>query len=600
MSQYDVLVCSGTACQSSKSDQLKKALELAVVEHGLGDQIRLVETGCMGPCEQGPVVRIMPEDTLYVKVQPEDAQEIVTEHLAHGRLVKRLLWIEEAPQSSDLPFFARQQKNVLANCGLIDPGQIEEYIDQGGYDGLKQVLNKLIPQEVIEEVKLSGLRGRGGAGFPTGKKWEFVRQSQGNVKYVVCNADEGDPGAFMDRAILEGDPHTVIEGMTIAAYAVGAQRGYVYVRAEYPLAIDRLNTALAQARERGLLGPHVLQTDFSFDIELRIGAGAFVCGEETALIASIEGRRGEPRPRPPFPAQAGLWGKPTLINNVETYANVRSILRNGAEWFRSIGTETSKGTKVFALAGQVCNTGLVEVPMGVTFRELIFDIGGGILSGGRFKAVQTGGPSGGCLPEELLDVPIDYESLGKHGAIMGSGGVIVLDQSSCMVDVAKYFLDFTAKESCGKCVPCRTGIPMMHDILERITEGSGTEEDLGRLRELAQLVRSSSLCGLGQTAPNPVLSTLRYFEDEYRAHIDEKYCPAGVCKNLAGVYLIDSDKCRACDLCRKACPTGAAQGTPGEGPYAINEASCIRCGACLEACPFEAVYVVSPGAKDGE
>ena len=597
MGRYDVLVCSGTACQSSKSVALKKALVQAVTESGQAAEVRFVETGCMGPCEQGPVVRIMPEDTLYVKVQPEDAQEIVHEHLVGGRVVPRLLWIEATPRPCDLPFFAHQRKNVLANCGLIDPCQIEEYIALGGYDALKQVLAEMPPQGVIEVIKDSGLRGRGGAGFPTGKKWEFVRESQGDTKYVVCNADEGDPGAFMDRAILEGDPHTVIEGMAIAAYAVGAQRGYVYVRAEYPLAIARVRTAVGQAREQGLLGPCVLQTDFSFDIELRIGAGAFVCGEETALIASIEGRRGEPRPRPPFPSQSGLWGRPTLINNVETYANVRSIIRNGAEWFRSIGTETSKGTKVFALAGQVCNTGLVEVPMGITLRELIFDIGGGVLSGKRFKAVQTGGPSGGCLPEALLDVPIDYESLSKHGAIMGSGGIIILDESSCMVNVARYFLDFTANESCGKCVPCRIGIPTMLGILDRITEGKGTADDLDRLRELAQLVRSSSLCGLGQTAPNPVLSTLRYFEGEYWAHIDEKYCPACVCKNLVGAYLIDSDKCRACDLCRKACPTEAAQGTPGEGPYKINEALCIRCGACLEACPFDAVRTGPPTAK---
>jgi len=592
MGQYDVLVCSGTACQSSQSVALKKALLQAATERGLGKEVRFIETGCMGPCEQGPVVRIMPEDTLYVRVQPEDAQEIVREHLVNGQTVQRLLWIEETPRPCDLPFFARQHKNVLANCGLIDPSRIEGYINRGGYDGLKQVLTEMTPQEVIEVIKDSGLRGRGGAGFPTGKKWEFVRESQGDMKYVVCNADEGDPGAFMDRAILEGDPHTVIEGMMIAAYAVGAQRGYVYVRAEYPLAIARLRTALGQAREQGLLGARALQTDFPFDIELRMGAGAFVCGEETALIASIEGRRGEPRPRPPFPSQSGLWGKPTLINNVETYANVRSIIRNGAEWFRSIGTETSKGTKVFALAGQVCNTGLVEVPMGITLRELIFDIGGGVPSGKRFKAVQTGGPSGGCLPEALLDIPIDYESLSKHGTIMGSGGIIVLDESSCMVNVAKYFLDFTAKESCGKCVPCRIGIPTMLDILDRITKGKGTKDDLVRLRELAELVRSSSLCGLGQTAPNPVLSTLRYFEGEYRAHIDDKICPAGVCGALARTYTIDPNKCRACDLCRKACPTEAAQGTPGGRPYTINEALCIRCGACAEACPFDAVHTI--------
>ncbi len=597
MSKHDILLCAGTACQSSNSVEIRKALVHAAVEQEVADDIRFVETGCMGPCEQGPMIRIMPEDTLYVKVRPEDAKEIIQEHLVNGRVLQRLLWMKEKPSASDLPFFAHQRKNVLGNCGLIDPNRIDDFIDRGGYASLKQVLAEMTPLEVIDVVKRSGLRGRGGAGFPTGKKWEFVSESQGEVKYIVCNAEEGDPGAFMDRAVLEGDPHTVIEGMAIAAYAVGAQEGYVYVRAEYPLAIERLETALEQARDRRILGKGVLDTDFSFDIELRMGAGAFVCGEETALIASIEGRRGEPRPRPPFPAQSGFWQRPTLINNVETFANVRLIIKDGAKKFGSVGTKASKGTKVFALAGQVSNTGLVEVPMGITLRELIFDIGGGVLSGKCFKAVQIGGPLGGCLPAGLLDLSIDYESVREHGAIMVSGGVIVLDESSCMVDVARYFLNFTAEESCGKCTPCRIGIPRMLAILTRITEGNGTPNDLSRLHELAELVHSSSLCGLGQTAPNPVLSTLRYFEDEYRAHINDKICPSGVCGALALTYVIDSDKCRACDLCRKACPTEAIQGTPGDLPYTIDESACIRCGTCLETCQFDAVRTISPGGR---
>jgi NADH:ubiquinone oxidoreductase subunit F (NADH-binding)/Pyruvate/2-oxoacid:ferredoxin oxidoreductase delta subunit len=509
--------------------------------------------------------------------------------------VQRLLWTAPAPAPRTIPFFARQKKVVLENCGQIDPEKIEEYIAVGGYEALAKVLTQMTPEEVIFEVSRSGLRGRGGAGFPTGKKWQAVREAKGNPKYVICNGDEGDPGAFMDRAILEGDPHSVLEGMAIAAYAVGAEKGYIYVRAEYPLAVKRLEVAIAQARKLGLLGTRIFDTDFSFDVELRIGAGAFVCGEETALIASIEGRRGEPRPRPPYPATSGLFGKPTLINNVETFANIRHIILKGADWFSGMGTATSKGTKVFALAGQVKNTGLVEVPMGITLRELIFEVGGGVPAGRKFKAVQIGGPSGGCLPESLLDVPIDYESLKQYGAIMGSGGVIVLDDSSCMVNVAKFFLEFTADESCGKCVPCRVGLRMMLGILERIVRGEGTEEDLTRLEELGKLIQSASLCGLGQTAPNPVLSTLRYFRDEYLAHIREKACPAGVCPDLIH-YEILPEACRACDLCRRACPTGAAQGTPRNPPYRIVQELCIRCGACLEACPFGAVVKV-PGRK---
>jgi len=596
MRRLEVLVCSGTACLSSGSEAVKRALLEAISAHGIADEVRIVETGCMGPCELGPVMLVYPEGTFYVKVRPEDAEEIVVEHFLKGRPVQRLLWAEGAPAPREIPFFARQKKVVLANCGIIDPEEIEEYIAAGGYEALGKALAEMSPDEVIEEIKRSGLRGRGGAGFPTGVKWELVRKAPGSEKYVICNADEGDPGAFMDRAILEGDPHAVLEGMAIAAYAVGAKRGYIYVRAEYPLAIQRLKRAISQAREYGLLGDDIFESGFSFDVELRMGAGAFVCGEETALIASIEGRRGEPRPRPPYPAQSGLWGKPTLINNVETFANVRHIILKGADWFSAIGTETSKGTKVFALAGQVRNTGLVEVPMGITLRELIFEVGGGVPKGQKFKAVQIGGPSGGCLPEELLDVPVDYESLREHGAIMGSGGVIVLDDSACMVNVAKFFLQFTADESCGKCTPCRVGTQMMLEILNRITEGEGTEEDLARLEELAQLVKSASLCGLGQTAPNPVLSTLRYFRDEYLAHIRDKACPAGVCPALIH-YEIDPELCRGCDACRRACPTGAIQGTPGKPPYTLDQSRCIRCGACLAACPFGAIARL-PGRKE--
>jgi len=595
MRRLEVLLCAGTACLSSGSRAVRQALIEALSAHGLTQEVRVVETGCMGPCELGPVLLVYPEGTFYVRVKPEDAEEIVVEHFLKGRPVRRLLWAGEAPPLKELDFFARQKKVVLANCGMIDPEEIDEYIAVGGYEGLIRALERS-PEEVIEEVKRAGLRGRGGAGFPTGVKWELVRKAPGAEKFVVCNADEGDPGAFMDRAILEGDPHAVLEGMAIAAYAVGARQGYIYVRAEYPLAIQRLDRAISQARSYGLLGGEVLETGFSFDIELRMGAGAFVCGEETALIASIEGRRGEPRPRPPYPAQAGLWGKPTLINNVETLANVRHILLQGADWFSSLGTGTSKGTKVFALAGQVRNTGLVEVPMGITLRELIMEVGGGVPEGRRFKAVQIGGPSGGCLPEELLDVPVDYESLRQHGAIMGSGGVIVLDDSACMVNVAKFFLEFTADESCGKCTPCRVGTQMMLGLLSRITSGQGTEQDLDRLEELAELVGSASLCGLGQTAPNPVLSTLRYFRDEYLAHIHERACPAGVCTALIH-YRIDPEACRACDLCRRACPTGAIEGAPGKPPYLIHHRLCIRCGACQAACPFGAVHKL-PGRKE--
>ncbi len=595
MARIDVLVCAGKACLSSGASEIKRALHEALAEEGLTGEVRVIETGCVGPCELGPVMVVYPEGIYYVRLKPEDVREIIREHFLKGLPVKRFMWTEGALAPKEIPFFARQVRIVLANCGLIDPEEIEEYIAAGGYEALGRVLEGMSPGEVIEEVKRSGLRGRGGAGFPTGLKWEFVRRAEGSPKYVICNADEGDPGAFMDRAILEGDPHAVLEGMAIAAYAVGAEKGYVYVRAEYPLAVKRVERAISQARRYGLLGENILETGFSFDVEIRVGAGAFVCGEETALIASIEGRRGEPRPRPPYPAQRGLFGKPTLINNVETFANIRHIILNGAEWFASIGTEKSKGTKVFALSGQIRNTGLVEVPMGITLRELIYEIGGGAPNGRRIKAIQIGGPSGGCLPESLFHLPVDYESLTEHGAIMGSGGIVVLDESACMVNVAKFFLEFTSAESCGKCTPCRVGTRLMLDIMERIVKGEGTEEDLEKLEELGEAIKAASLCGLGRTAPNPVLSSLRYFRDEFLAHIRDKSCPAGVCPDLIH-YVVIPDLCRACDRCRQVCPTGAAQGTPGNPPYRIELSLCINCGACFDACPFGAIEV-RPGRK---
>jgi NADH:ubiquinone oxidoreductase subunit F (NADH-binding)/(2Fe-2S) ferredoxin len=533
--RLDILVCSGAACISNDSTTIKNKLQAVLKEHNLEDEVAIVETGCMGPCELGPVMLVYPDGVFYIRLKESDVEEIVKEHVIKGRPVKRLQWtapearkiVEEKKQ---IPFFEKQLKIVLSNCGKIDPENIEEYIAVGGYEALAKVLTEMTPEQVIDEMIKSGLRGRGGAGFPTGLKWKATREAPGDEKFVVCNGDEGDPGAFMDRAILEGDPHSVIEGMAIAAYAIGAKQGYVYVRAEYPLAIKRLEKAIQQARKYGLLGNNIFETPFSFDIEIRIGAGAFVCGEETALLASIEGKRGQPRPKPPFPAQKGLWGKPTLINNVETFANVRHIILNGSSWFASIGTENSKGTKVFALSGKVNNTGLVEVPMGVTIRELVFDIGGGIPNGKKFKAVQIGGPSGGCVPAEYLDTPIDYESLKKLGTIMGSGGVIVLDEDTCMVNLAKFFLDFTVDESCGQCVPCRIGLKHLYDILDRITKGKGKMEDLETLEKLGEEIKRTSLCGLGQSAPNPVLSTLRYFRDEYIEHIRDKKCRAGVCQ----------------------------------------------------------------------
>ncbi len=599
--RLDVLICSGAACLSSHSAAVRDAISQEIKAHGLSDEVRIVETGCMGPCELGPVMLIYPDGAFYIRVKPEDAREIVEEHFLKGRPVRRLMW--ETPEArriveerKQVPFFAKQEKIVLKNCGLIDPENVREYIATGGYDALGKVLMEMSPQEVIEEITASGLRGRGGAGFPTGRKWKFVADAPGSMKYVVCNADEGDPGAFMDRSLLEGDPHAVIEGMAIAAYAVGAKHGYIYVRAEYPLAIKRLQTALAEARRMGFLGAHIFESDFSFDIELRMGAGAFVCGEETALIASIEGKRGEPRPRPPYPAVEGVFKKPTLINNVETLGNIRHIILNGSDWFRSIGTATSPGTKVFALSGKVINTGLVEVPMGTTLRELIFGIGGGIPNGKEFKAVQTGGPSGGCIPAEHLDTPIDYESLQELGAIMGSGGVIVMDEDNCMVNLARFFLEFTAAESCGKCVPCRVGLPAMLEILDRITRGEGKPDDLDRLEKLGKTIRTAALCGLGQTAPNPVLSTLRYFREEYEEHIQEGKCRAKVCTELVR-YWIDPDKCKGCDQCRRACPTGAISGSPGKPPYVISEDACVRCGTCHEVCPFGAIEILDRAVK---
>lgn len=533
--RLDVLICSGAACISNNSQLIRKKLEEILAREGIQEEVAIIETGCMGPCELGPVMLVYPDGTFYIRLKEEDVEEIVKEHFLKGRPVTRLLW--EAPEARkiaeekrQIPFFEKQLKIALANCGKIDPENIEEYIATGGYEALGKVLTEMKPEEVIDEIIKSGLRGRGGAGFPTGLKWKFTKEAQSDEKYVICNADEGDPGAFMDRAILEGDPHSVLEGMAIAAYAIGARQGYIYVRAEYPLAVKRLEIAIKQARKYGLLGKNIFETGFEFDVELRMGAGAFVCGEETALIASIEGKRGQPRPKPPYPAQSGLWGKPTLINNVETLANVRHIILNGATWFNSIGTDKSKGTKVFALSGKVINTGLVEVPMGITLRELVFDIGGGIPNGKKFKAVQIGGPSGGCVPEKYLDTAVDYESLKELGTIMGSGGLIVLDEDDCMVNIAKFFLEFTMEESCGQCVPCRVGLKQMYDILDRITKGEGKEEDIELLERLGKEIQTASLCGLGQSAPNPVISTIKYFREEYMEHIKEKKCRAGVCQ----------------------------------------------------------------------
>ncbi|MCF7913971.1 MAG: NADH-quinone oxidoreductase subunit NuoF [Spirochaetaceae bacterium] len=588
-----ILVCGGTACESSKSDKIYKNLMHECESQGVRDKVQVVKTGCFGFCEQGPIVKVLPEESFYVQVTPEDAKEIVSEHLVKGREVTRLLYdkaeSKKRAQIDEMDFYQKQVRVVLRNCGVINPEDINEYLGRDGYVALEKALFEMKPDDIIEELKTAGLRGRGGAGFPTWMKWNFTKKVEDDQKYIVCNADEGDPGAYMDRSTLEGDPHSILEAMTIAGYTVGANFGYIYIRAEYPLAINRLKIAMNQAREYGLLGDNILDTGFNFDIEIRLGAGAFVCGEETALLRSIEGERGMPTPRPPFPATKGVFGQPTVINNVETWANIPIILMKGGEWFSKIGTEDSKGTKVFALTGKIRNSGLVEVPMGTTLREIVFDIGGGIPNGKEFKAVQTGGPSGGVITKDYLDTPIDYVHLQELGSIMGSGGMIVMDEDDCMVDVSKFYLGFTVDESCGKCAPCRVGGRTLYNILERITEGEGEMEDLDRIKSIAQATQKASLCGLGQTAPNPIISTITYFEDEYKAHIKDKRCPAGHCKKLI-TYHILPDKCIGCGLCARRCPTNAISGEIRQ-LHTIDQELCIKCGECYNVCKFDAVYV---------
>ena len=583
-------MCHGTGCTSSKSPKIIENFRKIIDEKGIKN-VRVIQTGCFGLCAKGPIVIIRPEDTFYAMVKPEDCEEIINTHILEGKTVERLLCKDinnsVVQRLDELTFYKKQERIALKNCGIIDPENIDEYIAFDGYKALEKVLFEMSQDDVINEITDSGLRGRGGAGFPTGKKWYFTKIAEGDQKYVVCNADEGDPGAFMDRSILEGDPHSVIEAMMIAGYAVGANKGYIYVRAEYPIAVHRFQTAINQAKEYGILGKNIFGTDFSFDLEIRLGAGAFVCGEETALLESIEGRSGRPRLKPPFPANCGLWQKPTLINNVETYANITKIILNGAKWYSSIGTEKSKGTKVFALGGNVVNVGLVEVPMGTTLREIVFDIGGGIPGGHKFKAAQTGGPSGGCIPAEHLDTPIDYESLSQIGSMMGSGGLIVMDDTKCMVNLAKFYLGFTVDESCGKCTPCRIGTKRMLEILEKVTEGNGETEDLEKLERLAKTIQKASVCGLGQTAPNPVLSTMKYFRDEYITHIRDKKCPAKECKALRAIE-IDPEKCRGCGICKKNCPVNAITGEVKQ-PHKIDDDVCIKCGTCISKCPFKAI-----------
>ena len=588
-----ILVCGGTGCSSSHSQELIDAFHNLLQERGLAGEVQVIKTGCFGLCALGPVVIVYPEGCFYSHVTVEDIPEIVEEHILKGRIVTRLLYQETVVDDSTIKnlnhtkFYEKQTRVALRNCGVINPENIDEYIAMDGYEALGRVLTQMTPDEVIQVVKDSGLRGRGGGGFPTGQKWLFARQSPGDVKYVCCNADEGDPGAFMDRSVLEGDPHVVLEAMTIAGYAIGAHQGYIYVRAEYPIAIHRLQVAIKQAREYGFLGEDIFGTGFAFDIELRLGSGAFVCGEETALMTSIEGHRGEPRPRPPFPAVKGLFGVPTILNNVETWANIPRIILNGADWFAGMGTERSKGTKVFCLVGKINNTGLVEIPMGTTLREIVEDIGGGIPNGKKFKAAQTGGPSGGCIPASLIDTPIDYDNLIAIGSMMGSGGLIVMDEDTCMVDIAKFFLEFTVDESCGKCTPCRIGTRRLLEMLEQITVGNGSPELLKEMEELCYYIKANSLCALGQSAPNPVLSTLHYFRDEYEAHCVEKRCPAGVCKRLVKFSILE-DQCKGCTACARACPVGAISGEVRK-PHSIDPAKCIKCGACLETCRFNAI-----------
>lgn len=587
-----ILCCGGTGCRASKSDEILENFKKIILEKNLDDEVQVIQTGCFGFCEKGPIVKILPDNTFYTEVTPEDALEIVEEHVIKGRKVKRLLYMdpdkkEHISDSKHMNFYKKQIRIALRNCGFINPENIEEYIARDGYMAIGKCLTEMTPEQVIAEIKLSGLRGRGGGGFPTGLKWEFASKYHDDQKYVVCNADEGDPGAFMDRSILEGDPHSVLEAMAICGYSIGANKGLIYIRAEYPLAIERLKIAIKQAKEYGLLGDNIFGTDFSFDITLRLGAGAFVCGEETALIHSMEGQRGEPTPKPPFPAESGFMKKPTNVNNVETFANIPVIINKGANWFNKIGTEKSKGTKVFALAGKINNVGLIEVPMGTTLREVIYEIGGGIKSGKEFKAVQTGGPSGGCLTKDFLDTPIDYDNLVAAGSMMGSGGMIVMDEDDCMVSIAKFYMEFIVEESCGKCVPCRLGTKRLYEILEKITRGNGTMEDLDLLKNLSKTVKATSLCGLGQTAPNPILSTLNNFYDEYVAHVRDKKCPAGQCRHLLK-FEIDPEKCVGCTVCARNCPVNAITGTVKQ-PHTIDQEICIKCGACFQKCKFGAI-----------